>query len=229
MNRRNFVKSNLAVASIMSLESLFPMAYQTENLPNVLLLGDSIRIGYRSFVEKELQGIAKVWAPDENCRTTDNIIYNLQGWIKNQDPDLVHINVGLHDIRTLTYDSKPGETIVKPLHYHENLETIFRWIQQNVGCRIIWATTTPVLDDRIKAHNKSFIRYNVDVQKINKIAMKVCRKNDVPVNDLYAFVKQKIGEDGIKEDGVHYSEGAYRKLGTHVAGIIRNYLERNVY
>ena len=186
----------------------------------MVLLGDSIRIGYQPFVEKELAGIANVWAPDENCQTTDNIIYNLHGWIKDQAPDLVHINAGLHDIRTLNYDSNPGETIVKPAHYRDNLETIFSWIRKNVGCKIIWASTTPVIDEKVKARNGSYTRYDVDIQKINKIAGTVAKKFDVPVNDLYSFVKQEIGEGGMKKDGIHYQDTASEKLGGQVVAKI---------
>lgn len=196
------------------------IAHKPENLPKVVLLGDSIRMGYAPFVEKQLVGKAEVWAPDENCRTTDNIIYNMNSWIKMQAPDLVHINAGLHDIRTLTYDSKPGETIVKSAHYRDNLETIFKWIQENVGCKTIWATTTPVIDERIKARNGSFVRYDADVRKINKIAFKVAKKYNVPVNDLYSFVKNEIGEEGMKKDGVHFLPEGNEKLGTQVAAKI---------
>lgn len=163
MNRRNFVKSSLLATSAIGIAPLLSMGIQVENLPKVVLLGDSIRMGYEPFVVKELAGIANVWSPNENCRTTDTIIYNLNSWIKKQSPDLVHINPGLHDVRTLTFNSKPGETIVNSSHYRDNLETIFKWIQQNVDCKIIWATTTPVIDERIKARNGSFIRYDSDV------------------------------------------------------------------
>jgi len=220
MNRRTFVKASMLASGTIAFSPIMSLAYNPEDLPKVVLLGDSIRIGYKPFVEKELEGIANVWAPDENCQTTDNIIYNLHGWIKKQAPDLVHLNAGLHDIRTLTYDSRPGETIVKPAHYRDNLETIFSWIQKNVACKIIWASTTPVIDEKVKARNGSYTRYDVDIRKINKIALKVAKKFDVPVNDLYTFVKEEIGEDGMKKDGIHYEETAYEQLGTQVASKI---------
>lgn len=193
------------------------IAHKPENLPKVVLLGDSIRMGYAPFVDKQLVGKAEVWAPKENCRTTDNIIYNLNSWIKMQAPDLVHINAGLHDIRTLNRNSGSGETIVKPAHYKDNLHTIFGWIQENVGCKIIWATTTPVVDERLKTRKGSFTRYDSDVQKINKIALKVAKKYGVEVNDLYNYVKNEIGEEGMKKDGVHFLPGANEKLGAQVA------------
>lgn len=43
------------------------------------------------------------------------------------------------------------------------------------------------------------------------------KKFNIPVNDLYTFVKQEIGAAGMKKDGVHFPEDANEKLGSQVA------------
>ena len=37
-------------------------------MKNVLLIGDSIRVGYDKSVKKSLEGIANVYFPEDNCR-----------------------------------------------------------------------------------------------------------------------------------------------------------------
>jgi lysophospholipase L1-like esterase len=228
MLRRNFIKKSLILAGAFATVPELSLSHQNvEGLPKVVLIGDSIRIGYQSFVIRELDGIAEVWAPAENGRTTDNLIYHLHQWIKKQNPDLLHINAGLHDIRTLAYDLGPGNTIVKPEHYRDNLETIFSWVQKYVGCKIIWANTTPVIDAKIKARHekaKDFTRYDADIKMINEIAKEVAKKYKVPVNDLYVFVKEHITEDEVKDDGVHYRPEGSEKLGIEIASVIKRYL-----
>ena len=223
MLRRDFIKHSVLTAGAFPFLS---NPVKSNELPKVVLIGDSIRIGYQTFVIKELSGIANVWAPDQNCRTTDNIIYHLHHWIKKQKPDLVHMNAGLHDIRTLSFDLGPGNTIVKPVHYKDNLETIFGWIQKYVKCKVIWATTTPVIDQKVKSRHaeaQDFTRYNADVQVINKIAKQVADKYDIPINDLYSLVKKHLLKE-MKEDGVHFHKKASKILGEKVADEIRKYL-----
>jgi len=217
MKRRQFIGSSLMTAGALAFSPRLTRAMEGAVLPKVVLLGDSIRMGYRDFAERELKGRATIWAPEENCRTSDYIIYHLHAWIRQQQPDLVHMNAGLHDIRTLSYHAKAGETIVKPGHYRDNLETIFKWVREEVGCKIIWATTTPVIDEKVKARKGSFTRYDADVRHINRIALQAARKYHVPINDLYTFAREEIGEAGMKKDGVHFREEASEMLGIKVA------------
>lgn len=228
MKRKEFLRKTLWATSAFTLLSEITLnARDLQGLKKVVLIGDSIRMGYQPFVMKELESVATIWAPDENGKTTDNVIYNLNSWVKNQNPDIVHINAGLHDIRTLSWELGPGHTIVKPKHYQENLETIFSWINKYVGCRIIWATTTPVIDEKAKkAHQKArdYTRHDSDVQKINLMAKRIAKKYNIPVNDLYSFVKEKVGLQEIGDDGVHFTKSGYEQLGAKVADMIRENL-----
>lgn len=74
------------------------------------LIGDSIRMGYCDTVRKELDGEAEVWAPDENCSDSAHLLVNLRSWALSQPPDVLHINCGLHDLKTIVYGGR--ETIV---------------------------------------------------------------------------------------------------------------------
>ncbi|MBU8902457.1 MAG: hypothetical protein KOO69_06935, partial [Victivallales bacterium] len=66
--------------------------------PKVILIGDSIRMGYQSTVKRKLKDIATVISPKKNCRHSRNIIENHLEWIIKEKPELVHINAGLHEL-----------------------------------------------------------------------------------------------------------------------------------
>ena len=39
-------------------------------MKKIILLGDSIRMGYDKYTKMALEGVAEVFSPEENCRFT---------------------------------------------------------------------------------------------------------------------------------------------------------------
>ena len=68
-------------------------------LPRVLVIGDSISIGYTLGVRALLRGKANVHRPAENCRHTDIGLEKLEEWLGDQPWDVIHFNWGLHDLK----------------------------------------------------------------------------------------------------------------------------------
>lgn len=68
-------------------------------LPRVLLLGDSISMGYTVAVRSELQGKANVHRPPTNCGPTTTGLANLEKWLGEKPWDVIHFNWGLHDLK----------------------------------------------------------------------------------------------------------------------------------
>lgn len=62
----------------------------------VVLIGDSIRMGYQPLVAKKFEE-AEIWGPIENCRHSLWVLDHFQEWVTDQKPDLVHVNFGIHD------------------------------------------------------------------------------------------------------------------------------------
>jgi acyl-CoA thioesterase-1 len=60
------------------------------NLPRVLLIGDSISIGYTLTVRDELQGVANVHRPRQNCQGTIFGLEQLDAWLGSGRWDLIH-------------------------------------------------------------------------------------------------------------------------------------------
>lgn len=186
-------------------------------MKRVVLIGDSIRIGYQPVVERELADYAQVWAPQANGGTSSNLLRHLDEWILGREADLYHINCGLHDIKRLfgaTENSVPlGE-------YEKNIEAILRRASARWPGRIVWATTTPV--DQIRHHRrKSFDRFEADVLAYNRAAKRICRKLGIPVNDLFAAVQRAGPRVHLGQDGVHFTPRGYELLGQAVARFIR--------
>lgn len=231
IKRRNFIKTSLFSSGIFA----FPGLVFSNNVKNeteqadVLLIGDSIRMGYQSIVFDALEGKYSYWSPDENGRTACNLIYNANHWIITRKPKVIHINAGLHDIRTMSWDSPAGNTIVPFKHYEDNLKSLFAHLKSYTNAVIIWAATTPVIDERCKeAHRwgKDFTRYNQDVLQINKIAEKVTKKMDVVYNDLYSLISDNNPQELIKKDGVHFTSKGNELLGKKVTEHVLKALEQ---
>ena len=75
-------------------------------LPNVLILGDSISIGYTLTVRAHLEGKANVFRPDkgngekpENCQGTSLGVKEIDRWLAGRKWDVIHFNWGLHDLK----------------------------------------------------------------------------------------------------------------------------------
>ncbi len=66
-------------------------------LPNVLIIGDSISIGYYKDLVTLLQGKANVYRPNTNCGDTNKGVANIDTWLGDRKWDLIHFNFGLHD------------------------------------------------------------------------------------------------------------------------------------
>src|ERR1041384_4295730 len=153
-------------------------------LPRVLLIGDSISIGYTEPVRNELKGKANVHRIPNNGAMTAYGVNNLEDWIGPQPWDVIHFNFGLHDIKIM----EDGEHQVFLQDYENNLRTILERLKKT-GARLIWATTTPVPDAKVNPPRRS-----ADVMVYNAVATKVMKETRIEINDLNAAVLPRVGE-----------------------------------
>jgi lysophospholipase L1-like esterase len=188
-------------------------------MKKVILIGDSIRIGYSPFVARELEGEAEIWGPEANGGTSRNILANLDEWVIARDADVVHINCGLHDLaRDWDEDGTPRVVRVPLEEYSPNVRRILSRIQES-GKKVIWATTTPVHEENHKS--KGFDRLEGDVLRYNEAATRVAGELGVPVNDLYRVVQDAGEASGLLPDGVHFTPEGSTRLGNAVAQSLR--------
>jgi hypothetical protein len=187
----------------------------------ILLLGDSIRLGYCGCVRDELAGYANVFYPEDNCRYTQYTMVNLDSWLNLAGApgefDLVHWNNGHWDAACWN-----GEAIQlnPPDQYAVMLERIHGRLR--AACpraRIVFALTTAMNPDGSQSRNR---RTNADIERHNAAARAVMDRLGVPVNDLYAVTKNFAASYYL--DHAHLVDEGYRVLGRRVAGVIRTEL-----
>ena len=189
-------------------------------MQELILIGDSIRMGYQADVIRELTELADVWAPTQNGGNSANILQHLDEWIISRSPDVLHINCGLHDLRK---DFDTGEPAIPINQYESNLRALLERILAETNCTVIWATTTPV--NEIWHHErKGFDRLEADVAAYNGIARKVAADLDVPINDLFGVITDAGRDSYLTPDGVHFTPEGSALLGKAVAEFVKSYL-----
>ena len=185
-------------------------------MTEVILIGDSIRMGYEDCVRRELEGRAQVWSPEENGGTSANVLRHLEEWVLSRPADVVHVNCGLHDI-VKPFDSGEPETSLE--EYSANVRAILSRAQAEADCALVWASTTPVNEDWHHRH-KGFDRFEEDVRAYNRAASAVTDELGLPQNDLYSVISQAGRDRLLTGDGVHFTDEGCALLGTAVAGFL---------
>jgi lysophospholipase L1-like esterase len=190
-------------------------------LPLVVLIGDSIRLGYTPTVKAALAGVAEVVSVQENGFDSANVRKRLDDWVIQHQPAVVHFNCGLHDLKKLA----TGTQQVPLADYTANLQHIVQRLQKETTARLIFASTTPIDDARHAQRKANFSRINGDVQAYNTAALTVMHAAQVPVNDLYTHLTlQPNWGTFMVADGTHYMPAGSQLLGQAVADCIRRQL-----
>ena len=186
----------------------------------IALIGDSIRLGYEPFVKEHLKGHRIVSSP-ENGGDSMNLLEHFDEWFGTGRADLVHANCGLHDVR-LGVDTRRYQ--ISPAEYEANLGELAGRLRALAATTVIWALTTPVVEDRHNGRNREFTRHLRDIERYNSIARTVMGASGIVVHDLYAVVTEAGPEKLICDDGVHFTEEGSRILAKSVADVLSRFL-----
>jgi acyl-CoA thioesterase-1 len=184
-------------------------------LPRVLLIGDSISIGYTLAVRGLLSGKANLHRIPENGGPTINGLAKLAGWLGDGRWDVIHFNWGLHDLRLM----EDGKHQVALEAYQQNLRELVKRLKAT-GAKLIWASTTPVPPEK-----QSPPRRTEDVPRYNVAAKQVMDENQIPIDDLYAFALPRLGAIQ-RPANVHFTEEGSAALAAQVAASIARALGR---
>jgi lysophospholipase L1-like esterase len=186
-------------------------------LPKVVLIGDSIRLGYAPLVVKRLDGKAVVVSPKANGGDSANVLKNLDEWLVREKPAVVHLNCGLHDLKL---DKKTKQHQVGLPQYEANLKQIVARVRKETAAALVFANTTPIHDERHARRGAGFDRTEADVRQYNAAAAAVMREAGVPVHDLHGAVEQGGPEKMLGADGTHYTPAANERLAEAVADCV---------
>jgi lysophospholipase L1-like esterase len=208
----------LSVCVLLWTVSLAPCQPASKpELPKVVLIGDSIRLGYAPLVAKRLQGKAVIVSPAANGGDSSNVLKNLRTWVIQEQPDVVYLNCGLHDLK-LDKTSKKHQVPLE--QYEANLKEIVARIRKETKAALVFASTTPILDDRHAKRKASFDRFEADVLRYNRTAIAVMQELKVPVHDLHRVVEQGDPQKLLLADGTHYTEAGKERQAEAVADYV---------
>lgn len=193
-----------------------PRAYPAEpekaarpDKPRVLLIGDSISIGYTPATIKLLEGVAQVTHHPGNAQNTRNGLEKLKEWLKAGPFEVIHFNWGLWDLRN-------GGTAVPIEEYEKNLRELVRQLKAT-NAKLIWASITPVPEGAGGRTNKEVLTYNA-------AAKKIMEENKIPCDDLYAFALPRLDKIQLAKN-VHFSKEGSEVLAKQVADCIKAILD----
>ena len=177
-------------------------------MKKVVLLGDSIRMGYDKYVKAALEGVAEVYYPPVNCKFTQNVLRMAGAWKKEgewgDDVDLVHWNVGLWDLLHVDEDA-----LSTPEYYGYMIGRIDRKLRTMFPkAKFVFALNTAVNE---AGNGPGHSRYNAEIEQYNQIAIDALKQDDTLINDLNTISKL-AAERGAMSDRTHYSTDEGRRL-----------------
>jgi len=186
----------------------------------VLIIGDSISIGYTPHVARELEGEFAVVHHEGNGGDSQNVLARLDEWLAaDADAQLVHVNAGLHDCR-FWRDRQACQVPVES--YRTNLAEIVRRLRAT-GKALVWATITPVVEAGTTRPDLEFFRYNETVARYNAAAREIMDAAGVSVSDLHLALIEAGPARLVSADGVHMTDEGYALLGRAVARAVRDH------
>ena len=202
-----------------------PMApiEEVKGLPHVLIIGDSISIGYTLPTRTLLKGKMNLHRIPTNGGPTTKGVTEIEKWLGKRKWDLIHFNWGLHDLKYMGKDGtnlvpkEKGGIVQVPLsEYEKNLEKLVIRMKKS-ATQLVWRNTTPIPPG-------SRARYVGDSVKYNQAAARVMKKHGVPTLDLFTPSKKNM-KDWMKKADVHYHAHGSQALAERVAGDILKRLE----
>ncbi|WP_299546848.1 sulfatase-like hydrolase/transferase [Seonamhaeicola sp.] len=200
--------------------ALMLVAFKQKDLPNVLIIGDSISIGYTPFVKAALKEKANVSHNLGNAKHTGNGLEKLDDWLGETKWDVIHFNWGLWDLCYRNPDSqvqggrdkKNGILTFTIEQYKRNLEKLVSRLKLT-GAQLIFATTTHVPDGEAG-------RIANDDKRYNKVAIEIMKRHGVKINHLNELSEGIHGEYAIGNGDVHYTPEGYKLLANPVTNMI---------
>lgn len=167
--------------------------------PDVLIIGDSISLGYQPYVQA---GLPQYDVSHNNCNgmSTKSGVRHIDEWLAQRDSwEAITFNHGLWDIASWLQ--------VSDAEYEANL--------RYVALKIKAKTTRPLFIMTTEVLPGTPYRDESGVTAKNAIAVRVMADLGIPVLDLHA-VSVSIRAEHVAPDDVHYTAQGYSDLGDAV-------------
>ena len=218
-------KSDLKSKQKKKVRPVFAPVEDVAGLPRVLLIGDSISIGYTLQVREGLKGKANVHRPLTNCGPTTKGLQGIEKWLGEKSWDVIHFNWGLHDLKYMGPNNEnladpndeKNHQQVPPAEYEKNLGKLVDRLKKT-NAKLIWRNTTPV-PEGAKG------RVAGDSAKYNVIAAKIMNQHEIPIHDTFGLVQPKMSELMLPKGDVHFKKPGSQVLADDVVKIILDALK----
>ncbi|MDP4291399.1 MAG: SGNH/GDSL hydrolase family protein [Bacteroidota bacterium] len=178
-----------------------------DSVKHVLIIGDSISIGYTPILQKSLSSVALIEHNPGNGGSTVRGKDNIEKWIGNKKWDIILFNFGLHDLvykdDSNNYDVANGKVSVTLTEYRNNLKFIVSKLRETTA-KLIFVNTTMVPENSVGRKIEDPARYN-------QVALEVMKGNNIEVIDLYTS-SLIIHPQNSRPGNVHYSDKGYELL-----------------
>ena len=218
--------------SLLSSLSLFGLAgalWAESALPRVLIIGDSISLGYTPHVQEMFQGRAEVLHNPGNAQHTGTGLEKMDAWLGEEDWDVIHFNWGLWDLCYRHPDSpnqgrrdkERGTLTISLEDYEANLEKLVRRLMKT-GAQLIWANTSYVPEGELG-------RIQGDELNYNRAAARVMARHGVPINDIHSLTASFDSALFRAPGDVHYVAEGSRRIGIQVVNTIEKMLPDLVF
>lgn len=180
--------------------------------PRVLLVGDSISVGYRDYVNSILKNkvnadVISTSKAVDNPKFTDTI-----DAVTDQSVSpisLIHFNNGLHGFHLSADDY---------IKYYEKI--LLHIMKKFPNAKIVLALSTPVT--LVGEKEKHDPELNAKVIERNNMVRKLAEKYGLAVNDLYSLIDGKTYAR--KQDAYHYYSTGYKIMAKQIAELIEKEL-----
>ena len=170
-----------------------------EDLPRVLLIGDSITRQYQDRVRELLRGKCYV-DYFSSSYAVDSPIYQtlIKAFVGDSRYSVIHFNNGLHGFH------------VGKRTYKSRLKKLFKAFPED--CKVIFANTTFVFEEGNDIPDKA---WGKKVSERNAVLAELSEEFGFPTDDLYS-VSKAIGASGRSDDGTHFAESGINLLADSV-------------
>lgn len=189
------------------------------SLPRILVIGDSISMGYRGFIARHFTGKAYVdywvggsWLDPNSVKGENSKVKTAwTGVLSNGPYDVISWNsMTLH-----MWKPDAPERCLESNHADNVAEVIDHIRKTSPGSKLIWVRCTPyttaVAGGPILLDTKKSER----LVKFNKITDEVMARYAIPEVDLYALCEHNL--DKASKDGVHWNADASRLMAEEIS------------
>lgn len=198
--------------------AVLALAGCNQSTPQVMLVSDSVGLGYTPYVHDELAGRFDVFHAEggpvaSNDRDTGYFLSIIDRVMRDAGPvDVIHFGLGIWDMDRRGHHQGEGchldgDRFNSPEQYRKNLEAIATVFDKS-GARVIFATITP-----IPAGNRCIVESDVAIY--NSIVRDVAAEHGYAIDDLNTYIEPygylHIGKQA------HYVPAGYQLLSYQVS------------